>query len=363
MAKKTDFLATLIKGSKDDDASVVADGKSSAEYTGYIDTGSLALNALLSGTIFGGIPNNKVVVFCGESAVGKTYFVLGIIKHFLDSDPRAVAVYYDTEAAVTRDMMEKRGIDTSRVIVSEPVTVQQFRTKALNLLEAYMSAPKEERPPLIMALDSLGALSTEKEVKDIADGNDTRDMTRAQLIRGAFRTLRLKLAKAQVPLLVTNHTYAGTGPYAPLVNISGGGGIKYASDDIVLLSKSKDKVGTEVVGGLIKARTYKSRSARENQEVVVKLSYVSGLDKYYGLREVAERVGLLKKSGPKYDLPDGRKVYGKEIDENPAEVFDPILPTLDQEAKKIFAYGHGFANEEPRMVDGVLVDGDGEVVE
>src|SRR5512139_2939888 len=105
MAKKPDFFRGLLSEIKDDSSSIAADGTSSAEYTGYIDTGSYALNALFSGSVKGGIPNNKVVAFAGESAVGKTFFVLGIIKHFLDSDPRAGVVYYDTEAAVTKDMM------------------------------------------------------------------------------------------------------------------------------------------------------------------------------------------------------------------------------------------------------------------
>lgn len=364
MAKaKSNYFRDLLSEIKDDTSSIAADGKSSAEYTGYVDTGSYALNALFSGSVRGGIPNNKVVAFAGESAVGKTFFVLGIIKHFLDSNPSAGVVYYDTEAAVTREMMESRGIDTSRIIVAEPVSIQTFRTHAIKMLDAYSKTSEKDRPPLMMALDSLGALSTNKEIEDTTEGKDTRDMTRAQLIRGAFRVLRLKLAKAKVPMLVTNHVYAGVGQYVPTQIMSGGGGLRYASDDIVMLSKSKDRVGTDVVGGLIKARTYKSRNSRENQEVIVKLSYVHGLDKYYGLRDIAEKTGLLKKGGTKYELSDGRKVYGKEIDDSPAEIFEPIMDQLDAAAAKLFKYGHGFGDDEPRLVDGVLAKGDGEVVD
>lgn len=362
-AKPNNFLRGLLSEIKDENSTIAADGKSSAEYTGYIDTGSYALNALLSGSVNGGIPNNKVVAFAGESAVGKTFFVLGIIKHFLDSHKNAGVIYYDTEAAVTKEMMESRGIDTSRVIVSEPLTIQQFRTHALKMLEAYCKTPEKDRAPFMMALDSLGNLSTEKEVKDTTEGNDTRDMTRAQLIRGAFRVLRLKLAKAKVPMLVTNHVYAGVGQYVPTQIMSGGGGLRYASDDIVFLSKSKDRVGTEIVGGLIKARTYKSRNSRENQEVVVKLSYVTGLDKYYGLRDIAERGGVLKKNGVKYELSDGRKVFGKTIDESPAEVFDPIMPQVEEAVSKIFKYGHGFDAVGLLLEDGTKVDADGVVIE
>jgi len=288
MAKaKPDFFRKLLSNIKDDQSSIAADGESSAEYTGYVDTGCYALNALLSGSVHGGIPNNKVVAFAGESAVGKTFFIMGIVKHFLDANTTAGVVYYDTEAAVTKDMMEARGIDTNRVIISEPLSIQQFRTHALQVLEEYMKSDEKDRPPLMMALDSLGALSTDKEIKDTAEGKDTRDMTRAQLIRATMRVLRLKLAKAKVPMLVTNHVYAAVGAYVPTSVMSGGGGLRYASDDIIMLSKSKDKEGTQVVGGIIRAKTYKSRNARENQEVQVKLSYATGLDRYYGLLAIA----------------------------------------------------------------------------
>lgn len=361
MAKaKKSFFHDIIKEMGDDDASVVVDGVGSAEFTGCIDTGSYALNALLSGSIHGGIPNNKVIAFAGESSTGKTYFTLGIVKRFLDAHPEAGVIYYDTEAAVTRGMMESHGIDVSRVVVSEPVTIQQFRTKAVNFLEAYEKHDRKERPPFMMVLDSLGALSTEKEVKDIGEGSDTRDMTRSQLIRGAFRVLRLRLAKAMVPMVVTNHVYSGIGPYAPARVMSGGGGLRYASDDIIFLSKKSERVGTENVGALMRCQTYKSRMSRENQEVTVRVSHSRGLDRYYGLREIADKAGILKKDGNRFVLPDGRKVYGKEIDETPAAVFDPILAQVEDAAGRQFRY-----NVEPgdSVVDGSLVTPDGELVE
>lgn len=358
-----DFFKNLLGEVKDDSSCLAADGRSSAEYTGFIDTGSYALNALISGSVRGGIPNNKVVVFAGESAVGKTFFALGIIKHFLDSDPRAGVVYYDTEAAVTRTMMEERGIDTRRVIIVEPVSIQEFRTHARRLLEAYGTKPEAERPPMLMVLDSLGALSTEKEIADVVEGNDTRDMTRAQLIRATFRVLRLKLAKVKVPMIVTNHVYAGIGPYAAAQIMSGGGGTRYASDDIIMLSKSKDRDGKEVVGAIIKARTYKSRNSRENQEVSVRLSYATGLDRYYGLRDIAEKGGVLRKDGTRYALPDGRRVFGKEIDESPAGVFDPVMDRVEDVCSRMFKYGRDFGADEPRLVDGELVNETGELSE
>jgi RecA/RadA recombinase len=118
----SDFLKMLVKELKDEDTSMADDGTGSAEFGGFIDTGSFALNAVLSGSLYGGVPDNKITAFAGESATGKTYFVLGIVKSFLEKNPNGGVVYYDTEAAITKQMMQDRGIDTSRVIIAEPDT-------------------------------------------------------------------------------------------------------------------------------------------------------------------------------------------------------------------------------------------------
>ena len=319
---------------KDEDTSIAEDGAGSAEFTGSIDSGSYSLNAALSGSIFGGVPNNKITAFAGESATGKTFFVLGIVKSFLDSNPDAGVIYYDTEAAVTRDMMKSRGIDTKRVIIAEPDTIQKFREHALKFLEAYGKTEEGDRPPMMMVLDSLGMLSTSKEMADSLEGKDTRDMTKSQVIKAAFRVLTLKCAKYKVPMLVTNHVYAVVGSYVPMNEISGGTGLKYAASTIVYLSKKKEKDGTEVVGNIIKAKTAKSRLSKENKDVEIRLYYDErGLDRYYGLLELGEIGGLWKNVAGRYEM-DGKKIYAKQILANPEEYFtEEVMQNLDEIAK------------------------------
>lgn len=207
----SEFFRNIVKELKDENTSIAADGKSSSEYSGSIDTGSYILNAALSGSIYGGVPNNKITAFAGESSTGKTFFVLGVVKRFLQDHPDAAVFYFDTEAAVTREMMESRGVDSSRVIISEQSTVQEFRHTALKILENYEKTDEKERPPMMMVLDSLGQLSSTKEVEDTMEGKETRDMTKAQVIKATFRVLNLKLARARVPLLITNHIYSTVG--------------------------------------------------------------------------------------------------------------------------------------------------------
>ena len=299
----------------------------------------------MTGSLYGGVPNSKITTFAGESATGKTFFVLGVVQKFLTDNPDGGVIYFDTEAAVTKDMMKSRGIDTRRVVVSEPESIEGFRTSAVKMLDNYighgaLSREKKEKPPMMMVLDSIGMLSSVKELDDVASGSDKRDMTKAQLLRGTFRVLSLKLAKANVPLLVTNHTYEVVGSYIPMKEMSGGAGLKYASSTICFLGKKKDREDKDVVGNIIKVDMVKSRFTKENKKIEVKLSFDKGLDRYYGLRDLAEKHGIMKKVSTRYELPDGSKVFGKQINANPKKYFtDDVMSQLEVAAGKEFLYG------------------------
>ncbi len=331
------FFRNLVEDMKDEDTNIMGDGLGAAEYSGTIDTGSYMLNAVLSGSLYGGVPNNKVTAFAGESATGKTFFVLGVAKQFLKDNPDGGIVYYDTEAAVTKQMMEERGIDTSRVIISEPDTIQKFRSHALKTIDMYEKSP--DRPPMLFILDSLGLLSTEKELADSMEGKDVRDMTKSQLVKGTFRVLTLKLAKIGVPMIVTNHVYEVIGSYMPQKEMGGGSGLKYAASTIAYLSKKKVREGTDITGIIIKAKMFKSRIAKENAEAEVLLSYKGGLDRYYGLLEFGEKMGVFNKSGNRYEIGES-KLYGKQILKDPEKYFtEDIMAALDACAKQEYSYG------------------------
>lgn len=352
----SDFFRNLVEDLKDEDTVIAADGTGSAEYTGSIDTGSYILNAALSGSIYGGVPNNKVTAFAGESATGKTFFVLGVIQNFLKNNPDAGVVYYDTEAAVTKEMMESRGIDTKRVILAEPDTIQNFRTHALNVIDNYSKQPVDRRPPMMFVLDSLGLLSTTKEMEDTADGKETRDMTKAQVIKATFRVLTLKLAKVKIPMLVTNHVYDVVGSYVPMKEIGGGSGLKYAASTIVMLGKKKDKEGTDLVGNIIKVTMHKSRLSKEGKKVEVKLSFEKGLNRFYGLLDLGIKHGVFKQVSTRIELPDGTKQYAKTIYNEPTKYFtEEIMSKLEEAAKKEFMYG---AADEELVSDSDVVGKD-----
>ena len=245
--------------------------------------------------------------------------------------------------------MKQRGIDTSRVIISEPETIQKFRHTSLQILDNYMKTPEADRPPMMMVLDSLGQLSTTKEVEDTSSGSETRDMTKAATLKATFRVLNLKLAKANVPMIITNHVYEVVGSYIPTKEMSGGSGLKYTASQICFLSKKKEKDGTEVIGNIIKVKMVKSRMTKENKQVEVLLTYDKGLNRYYGLLDLAEKHDIFKKVSTRYELPDGSKVFGKQINNNPEKFFTKeILDQLEEAAKKEFTYG---SNQEEEIIE------------
>ena len=335
-----DFLKDIIKETGNEYASLVSDGVEAGDVDEFIDTGSYIFNGLLSGSIYGGLPANKITALAGESATGKTFFLMGMVKNFLDANPSSGVVYFESESAITKQMVIDRGIDPDRMVILPVTTVQEFRTQALKVLDRYLQQDVDIRKPMFMCLDSLGMLSTTKEVEDTTDGKETRDMTRAQVLKAAFRVLTLKLGKAKVPMVVTNHTYDSMGLFSTK-EMGGGSGLKYAASSIVFLSKKKEKDGTEVIGNIVHCKNHKSRLTMENKMVDVRLTYDKGLDKYYGLLDLAIKYDIFKSVSTRIELPDGSKTFGKSINNEPEKYFtEDIMKQLDEAAQKEFKYGN-----------------------
>ena len=333
-----DFLKEIVKEIGDEYTQIASDID---ETERFIDTGSYIFNGLINGSIFGGVSSNRITAIAGESSTGKTYFSLAVVKNFLDTYPDGYCLYFDTEAAVNKGLLESRGIDTTRLVVVNVVTIEEFRGKALKAVDIYLKTDEDKRKPCMFVLDSLGMLSTEKEITDALNDKQVRDMTKSQLVKGAFRMLTLKLGQANIPLIVTNHTYDVIGSYVPTKEMGGGSGLKYAASTIIYLSKKKEKSEKEVVGNIIKAKTVKSRLSKENKEVEIRLYYDDrGLDKYYGLLELGEIGGLWSNKAGRYEI-NGKKVFAKQILAKPEEYFtQETMQSLDEIARKHFSYGN-----------------------
>ena len=332
------FLDTVIKDSGNEFASIVSDGVAAGDVDNYVDTGSYIFNALCSGSIYGGIPSNKVTALAGESSTGKTFFALSVVRNFLDANPKGGVIYFETESAISKEMIESRGIDSNRMVLFPVSTIEEFRTQACRIVDKYMKEPKRE--PMMFVLDSLGMLSTSKEMEDVANDKQVRDMTKSQLIKGAFRVLTLKLGQAKIPMIVTNHTYDVIGSYVPTKEMGGGTGLKYAASTIIYLGKKKEKDGTTLVGNIIKCEAKKSRLTKEGSKVETRLYFDErGLDKYYGLLELGEKYGVFERKGNRVVVGES-SVYPSAILKDPDKYFTKeIMDQLEEAAKKEYSYG------------------------
>ena len=171
------FIDELVKASGNEYANIVADGVVAGDVDSFVDSGSYIFNALLSGSLYGGLPSNKITAIAGESATGKTFFALGMCKQFLEDNPEDAVIYFESESAITKEMIEERGIDSNRVVIVPVVTVQEFRQQAISILDRYLETDESEGLIMMFCLDSLGMLSTIKEIEDTAAGKETRDMS------------------------------------------------------------------------------------------------------------------------------------------------------------------------------------------
>lgn len=344
MAKEVNNMFPFLKEvfALNEYATIAEDGIIAGDSTGFMDSGSYSLNAVLSGSIYGGYARNKITELAGESSVGKSFFALSMIKLFLINNPDGGVFFFESESAISRQQLVDFGIDVKRVYMFPVDTVQKFRHQALAILTKYIAQKKEDRKPLLMILDSLGMLSTEKEMSDIGEGKDTRDMTRAQLVKAAFRVITLKLGIASIPLIMTNHTYKEMGLF-PKTIASGGSGRAYAASSTVFLSKRKEKIGTDVVGNVIHVKMEKGRITRENSKADTIIRYDTGLDRWYGMADFAIEAGIWKKAGSRVEIHDGSKVYQKNIYEDTDKYFTPdVMKAIDEYVGRKFLYGSAF---------------------
>ena len=328
---------TLAKEAKNDYAQLVSE---TSNDQGFIGTGSYILNAQLSGSIYGGIPNNRVTAIAGEQATGKTFYAIGIASTFLDDHPDGAVFYFDSEAAATPDLFRDRGLDPARVWHFPIDTIEEFRTQMIRILDNLLKTPEKDRKPLLIILDSLGMLASQKELQDAMDDKQVRDMTKSQTIKSVFRIITSKLGKLKIPMIVTNHTYDVIGSYIPTKEMGGGTGLKYAASTIIYLGKKKEKEGTELVGNIIKCEAKKSRLTKEGSKVETRLYFDErGLDKYYGLLELGEQYGVFKRKGNRVVVGES-SVYPSVILADPSKYFtEEVMQQLEEAAKKEFSYG------------------------
>ena len=255
-----------------------------SEVDEWISTGNYLLNAQISGTLFGGIPNTRSLGVMGDPGTGKSFFCLNVVR---EAQKQGYDVIYcDTEGAIDKSSAANFGIDLNKVRYQPIQTVSQFQTFVANLLDLVKKAKASgDSPKILLVLDSLGMLSTDKELNDAMKGHNAADMgAKAKELRKLFRVITLDLTAAKIPLICTNHVYSGGG-YIPTKESSGGDGPIFAMSAVAFLSKAQLKDGSGTKTGIIVTSNLKKSRFTVPEVVKFHISFSNGMNPYVGLQD------------------------------------------------------------------------------
>jgi RecA/RadA recombinase len=328
----------------------------------WIDTGSYALNAIISGSLYKGIPGGRITGFAGPSMAGKTLIMNKIMANAQKKG--YIPVIWDSEVAVDKRSAEGAGMDTSRVKYYPVETIEDCRNQMCAFLDNVIKA---DNPDLkfIIAIDSLGNLASAKEIKDTAAGKDAADVgQRAKAIKSMMRTLTYKAAKAKVPVLFSNHVYEGMEMFPTLVKSqSGGKGPIYLASVLVQLSTRNEKssenpneqsvaIAHNISGVTLGAMTVKNRFVPSYLKTELYLNFKSGLDKHTGLFDIAEAFGVIEKPGRTVMYKGESLGYRKDLEKDP-KFWEKIMPELEATLQDKLCYGTSGAVDIEEEIDNI----------
>lgn len=316
----------------------------------WYDTGSYALNAIVSGKLKdGGVPKGRVIIFAGETGTGKTLLINKILG--LAQKQGIHPVIFDSEFAVDAESAKNVGLDPETTKYVPVDTVEGLRNSISKFLDKVIENKLQGK--FIISIDSLGNLSSEKEQQDIQKDKAAADMgSRAKGIKSLLRTLTLKAGQAGTTVLISNHTYADPVALYPslIKNQSGGSGPLYMASVIIQLAKKNEKSETDddeilpeaknYSGATLRALTVKNRFVPPFLEASLYLNFLRGLDKYSGLFEMAVNHGIIIQGGATYSLPDGTKLGYRKNFVNEKFYEEMIIPKLEEVLKEKYKYSH-----------------------
>jgi RecA/RadA recombinase len=253
-----------------------------------IQTNLPILNVAFSGSLSGGLVPG-LTVFAGASKSFKTLLGLYCMKAYFDKYPDAVALVYDSEFGITPEYLSSNGIDTSRVIHIPIEHIEMLKFDVVKRLEEIKRGDK-----VFLLVDSLGALSSKKEVEDALDEKSVTDMTRAKAIRSLLRIITPHLTMKDIPCIIINHIYQTMELYSKAV-VGGGTAVMYSANQIFIISKSQEKDGSDLVGWNFTINIEKSRFVREKAKLPFTVKFEGGISKWSGLLDIALESGHIIK--------------------------------------------------------------------
>jgi len=343
----------LKKNSKISETDILADSKFFTEKD-MITTPVPMINVALSGSIEGGIAPG-LTVLAGPSKHFKSSFALLMASAYLKSDPDAVMLFYDSEFGSPQAYFETFGIDLNRVLHTPVTNVEELKFDLVGQLENL-----DRNDKVIIVIDSVGNLASKKELEDALSEKSAADMSRAKALKSLFRMTTPYLAMKNIPMVAINHTYKEIGLF-PKDVVSGGTGIYYSADNIWIIGRQQDKVGSEVKGYHFVINVEKSRYVKEKSKIPISVSWEGGIQHWSGLLDVALSGGYVTKPSNGWycrvnrDTGELAEPKVRERDTLNAAFWEPILEGTDfkEFVKNTYSIGHASMVDPEQIVDEV----------
>lgn len=283
----SDLMSKMMSIGSVSGASIMADSVFFTKQD-MVTTSLPILNIAFSGELDGGMTPGLTVI-AGESKSFKSALSLFCMKAYMDKYPKAIAIFYDTEFGITNDYLKTFGIDPKRVLHIPVEHIEQLKFDIMKKLESIKRGDK-----IFFLVDSIGQISSKKEVDDTNDEKSVTDMTRAKSLRSMLKLVTIQLTKKDIPCIMVNHVYKTQEMYAKTV-IPGGTAVMYSSNQIFVISRSQEKDGDELTGYKFTITIEKSRFIREKSKLPLNVSFTNGISKWSGLFDLALESGHITK--------------------------------------------------------------------
>ena len=365
MSKETDDILSVID--KTNPYASFLNESALSNVDGWIDTGSMVLNGIVSGSLFGGIPKNRMTLLAGPSMTGKSFILQKILANAQKEG--LIPVIFDSENAIDKEGAEALGLDVSKVKYVPVFSIEECRNTIFDFLTKVKEQGQEGK--FIIAIDSLGNMESQLQINRQIKGNVSADMgSRAKAMKSLLRTLTQLSGLTKTTILATNHIYEDPSAMFPsLVKaMPGGTATVYLPSVTIQLARKPVKEDKNTDGKLaalqknysgviLRALTVKNRFVKQYLQGEMYLSFERGLNKYYGLLDLAVGLGAVIQSGATYRLPDDTKLgyYSKWKDDT--ELWDnTIVPVIEEKIKSEWKYGNKINDDVPEEIPDEVIE-------
>lgn len=293
-------------------------GEEEQERIEAYSTGSLGLDIALG---IGGLPKGRICEIYGPESSGKTTLALHLAAEVQKKG--GTVVFIDAEHALDVGYAKRLGVDTTKLLVSQPDSGEQ----ALEICETLVQSGCVD----LVVIDSVAALVPRAEID--GEMGDQQPGLQARLMSKALRKLTAISSKSNTTLLFINQIRMKIGVmFGSPETTAGGNALKfYASVRLDIRRLASIKEQADVLGNRVKVKVVKNKVAPPFKEVEFDVIFNEGISQIGEIIDLGVERGIIDKAGAWYSYRGERMGQGREG----AKVFLRENPELIQEIRNL----------------------------